>query len=133
MKFLIISLFILISISTNIHAQHMGRHFSQHRTNWHNGHWTQGHYSGRVGWWWVVGPTWYFYSRPFYPYPSPYNPPNIVVVPQTVQPVTPAPVQNWYFCEASKEYYPYVSNCPGGWKVIPIVPSDEKPNALPKK
>jgi hypothetical protein len=26
----------------------------------------------------------------------------------------------WYFCPDSKNYYPYVKNCPGGWlKVVP--------------
>lgn len=25
----------------------------------------------------------------------------------------------WYFCEGTGTYYPYVTECPGGWKVVP--------------
>ena len=28
----------------------------------------------------------------------------------------------WYFCEASNAYYPYVKECPQGWKNVPAVP-----------
>jgi hypothetical protein len=35
----------------------------------------------------------------------------------------PAPTNFWYYCGASKAYYPYVKECPGGWqKVLPQPP-----------
>jgi hypothetical protein len=37
---------------------------------WRRGHWFHGNYAGSLGWWWVVGTTWYFYQRPIYPYPE---------------------------------------------------------------
>ena len=37
---------------------------------WRAGHWYHGAYDGAYGWWWMVGPTWYFYERPMYPYPT---------------------------------------------------------------
>ena len=37
---------------------------------------------------------------------------------------TPAPAPgNWYYCESSKTYYPYVSECPEGWRQVPANPS----------
>ena len=72
---------------------------------------------GRWGWWWIVGPTWYFYPEPVYPYPNPYEPPVAVIVqPAPAKPAPPPPPpQNWYYCESAKGYYPYVPACPGGW------------------
>lgn len=29
---------------------------------------------------------------------------------------------NWYYCESSKTYYPYVSQCAEGWKTVPAAP-----------
>lgn len=28
----------------------------------------------------------------------------------------------WYYCESAKGYYPYVSQCPEGWKSVPASP-----------
>ena len=116
------SLLMLITFTTNAqhHRQwHNGNihHFESHdRIVWRGGNWRHRNYHGRLGWWWVVGPTWYYYSKPIYPYPDPYTPPTIVNP-------TPAPqIQNWYYCESSKEYYPYVSSCSTEWKTIPITP-----------
>ena len=72
------------------------------------------------GWWGPWGP-WY-YPGPYY-YPGP-----AVVVPS--QPVTyiekgggaPAPESWWYYCDASKGYYPYVKECPSGWQRVPPAP-----------
>ena len=123
----------LIAASICANAQHGGRrwhggdirHFeTRDRHIWRGGHWSHARYGGRLGWWWIVGPSWYFYSRPIYPYPDPYRPPTVVVLPEASSPSTSSPptVQNWYFCEASKEYYPYVSTCPTGWKTVPAIP-----------
>ena len=32
---------------------------------WGGGHWLHDRHDGRLGWWWVVGPSWYFYPRPY--------------------------------------------------------------------
>jgi hypothetical protein len=90
--------------------------------HWRGGHWVHERHDGRLGWWWVI-PTlglWYWYSQPVYPYPNPYTPP-VVVVPQTT-PGAPPPAQYWYYCDASKTYYPYVQSCPGGWRMVPATP-----------
>jgi hypothetical protein len=72
------------------------------------------------------GPGWY-YPPPYY-YP-PYYPPAVVVAPPAAPPVyverndQPAQAQGyWYYCESSRGYYPYVKECPGGWKAVPPAP-----------
>jgi hypothetical protein len=91
---------------------------------WRGGHWRHELHDGRWGWWWTVGPTWYFYPEPVYPYPNPYEPPVAVIVkpapPKTEPP--PPPPQNWYYCESAKGYYPYVPTCPSGWQAVPATP-----------
>jgi hypothetical protein len=93
-------------------------HFEMNdRSHWSRGRWKHQNYNGRIGWWWVVGPSWYYYSRPIYPYPDPYTP-SVYIIPSQ----SSSSVMNWYYCESLKEYYPYVDNCPSGWKVVPAIP-----------
>jgi len=39
-----------------------------------------------------------------------------------VPPAAPAGSAMWYYCESSKTYYPYVSECKEGWKEVPATP-----------
>lgn len=95
--------------------------FHEHDWNlWRAGQWHHGRHDGRLGWWWVVGASWYFYPAPVYPYPSPWEPPPVVLVsPPPGSPPPAPPTPYWYYCEASKGYYPYVPTCPGGWVPVP--------------
>jgi hypothetical protein len=34
----------------------------------------------------------------------------------------PSASATWYYCESSKTYYPYVSQCPEGWRAVPATP-----------
>ena len=90
---------------------------------WHNGFWRHSWYGGRFGWWWVVGGVWYFYPQPVYPYPDPYVPPNYPAA--APAPTGDAPPQYWYYCDASKTYYPYVSSCASGWRQVPTTPAPD--------
>src|SRR5262249_44455029 len=65
-------------------------------------------------------------GAPFFPCSSPsppyyYQPYPIVVVPPApttyVEQGGPPPQapSYWYYCAASRTYYPYVKECPGGW------------------
>ena len=59
-------------------------------------------------------------------------PPNYVEAPQAPVPPVPqgAPPQapaapapaTWYYCNSAKAYYPYVSQCPEGWRQVPAMP-----------
>lgn len=31
---------------------------------------------------------------------------------------------NWYYCQKTKSYYPYVNTCASGWKIVPSTPPD---------
>jgi len=75
---------------------------------WRGGRWIHARHDGRFGWWWVVGPSWYFYPAPIYPFPDPYTPPFAA-------PGAPA----WYFCPPAQAYYPYVPTCPVPWQIVP--------------
>lgn len=78
---------------------------------WRGGRWVNAWHDGRVGWWWVVGPRWYYYPTPVYPYPDPYLPPGVAVV--------PAPAgQVWYYCGNPPGYYPYVPQCAMPWQLV---------------
>jgi hypothetical protein len=77
--------------------------------------------------WWRGPHVWI--GAPWYPYPY-YAPPVVVqpsppvviqpsAPPTYVQPPAKAPSESsWYYCESSKGYYPYVKQCPGGWKRV---------------
>ncbi len=98
------------------------RHFERHDFDtWRGGHWNHGWHDGRFGWWWNVGPSWYDYPYPVYPYPQPYVPPAVIVQ----QPPIPAPppTQFWYYCDNPAGYYPYVQSCPTPWRPVPAQPS----------
>jgi hypothetical protein len=76
------------------------------RNRWRGGHWYHGLHDGRLGWWWSVGPSWFFYNSPVYPFPDVYGPPG-------------SEAGWWYWCDARQEYYPYVTYCPSGWRRLP--------------
>ena len=76
-----------------------------------------------VGPYWGPGPFWGPY--PYY-YPAPvYYPPVVVQQqPTTYVERNDQPLQSgyWYYCEPSRAYYPYVKECPTGWKAVPPSP-----------
>ena len=69
-----------------------------------------------------VGPFWGPYWGPYgYPYAYPYAYPPVVVAPSTQLSVAPPPQGSWYYCDNPAGYYPYVPQCPGGWR--PVAPT----------
>lgn len=72
---------------------------------WQGGGWQHVVHNGRLGWWWIVGPDWYFFDAPVYPYPDLYTPFG-------------EPIGWWYWCDAYNEYYPYVTYCPVPWESV---------------
>jgi hypothetical protein len=87
---------------------------------WHTGYWHRGYHGARFGWWWVVGPDWFYYPRVTVAVPVRPAPPAIVVQPSA--PAAAPPVQTWYYCRAADEYYPHVSSC-DHWEEVPATPS----------
>ena len=111
-------------------AREHGREFRH--VDWGHGRWVHDRHGGRLGWWWVVGPAWYFYERPhtFVVQPSPpvvvQQAPSVVVVPQsppqappvTVAPPPPPSSPVLYYCKATGTHYPETMSCPGGWMTM---------------
>jgi hypothetical protein len=77
-----------------------------------------------------IGPAWgpVYYPPPYYYYP-PYYPqvvierpaPPQVYIEQSPAVAAPAPAPQtnyWYYCSATKAYYPYVRECPSGWQRV---------------
>ena len=71
----------------------------------------------------------YYDSYPASPYPAYAYPPVVVqssppvYIEQGPAQAAPAPAQaDWYYCAASRSYYPYVNECPGGWQRVPSQP-----------
>ena len=83
----------------------------------------------------VIGPGWGpWYYPPAYYYPP--SPPIVIEsMPQVyIEQYAPPPVTEvqgsqanyWYYCNASKAYYPYVNECPRGWqRVLPQPPNTQ--------
>ena len=59
------------------------------------------------------------------PPPVYYAPPPVVYAPPVAVAPEPAPTlqqnsaaQNWYYCDASRAYYPHVTSCSSGWREV---------------
>ncbi len=95
-----------------------------------HGHGGHGGHGGRVHFGVVIGApywnSWYFpgyYYPPYYaPYSPYYYPPAIERTPPVYVEQQPAPANDWYYCRATKAYYPYVRTCPEGWLRVPAQP-----------
>jgi hypothetical protein len=60
-----------------------------------------------------------YYPYPYYQYPVDSAPPAVVESPPVY--TQPPAQQYWYYCSNPPGYYPYVTQCPGGW--LQVVPS----------
>ena len=65
----------------------------------------------------LYAPYWYYPPPPpVYYYPIPPASPSVYVE-------RGEPAEHWwYYCEQTRAYYPYVKECPGGWKRVPPAP-----------
>lgn len=124
-----ISLFAVLALSSQVAQAH-----PPGRGGWHGG--------GGVGLYFGAPYPFFPYAYNPYPYPYPYvyNPPPVVITqPQSQVYIeqgssTPAPATSaapttsnnatsyWYYCEQSDSYYPYVKECPAGWKQVTPTP-----------
>jgi hypothetical protein len=84
-----------------------------------------------------IGGGGYYYPWGPVPYYYPYPPPVAVPVPAAPQEYVEqgqpdaAPAQQggtWYYCDASKTYYPYVTSCASGWRPVPAQQSPAPSN-----
>jgi hypothetical protein len=68
-------------------------------------------------------PYWVPYAHPYaYPPVAVAPPPQVYVQPSPPVSVQPPPPASWYYCDNPQGYYPYVPQCPGGWRQVPARP-----------
>lgn len=104
------------------HHHHGGRHYG----GYYRGHPSFGFYFGLP-----------LYPRSYYPYSPyyyPYYPPEIVTVPveppvyiereRSVPQTQQLPEGYWYYCSNPEGYYPYIKECPGGWRQVDPIPQN---------
>ena len=124
---LIIAVLVLMAAATGSaladrgHFQSQSGHFQTHASHFH-GH--PGHFRSRVFVGFGFDPFWYpWYYYPYYPPPVVYSSPPVYME----QGQSPVPSTNyWYYCPGSSRYYPYVTECPGGWQQVVPVPPDSR-------
>jgi len=126
------------------HGGH-GGHGGSYGGGGHGGY--GGHYSGgfrggygagsSFGFYWGFPYYSYPYSYPYFPYSRYgygypyYYPPTVITVPTTppvyIQQTPPTsrqyPTGYWYYCSAPEGYYPYIKECPNGWRQVDPTPS----------
>ena len=107
----------------------------------HGGHGGGGWHGGHGGWHggtrYSVGlnfgfggyygyPYYPYYYYPYYPayYPSPVVQQPTTYVEQAQPQVQEQPSGYWYYCPASKAYYPYVKDCSASWQRVAPQPGN---------
>jgi len=90
------------------HGGHGRHHFG------HGGHGFIG-----VSVWPYWDPYWPYWGSYWGSYWGPYGVPQVVAPSPQIY-VQPAPT-TWYYCDDPQGYYPYVQQCPGGWR--PVTPT----------
>ncbi len=117
-KMLLLSMVMLASLPLLADAHGQFRHRSHSRVYFGVGIGT-GFYPG-----YGFGSPWY-YGAPYYGAPVYTSPPVVIQQPPPVYIEKPQPpvAGYWYYCAASKAYYPYVNDCPEPWqRVSPLPP-----------
>jgi len=73
-----------------------------------------------------VGAVPYYYANDVYYVQKPQGYEVVAPPPPSEAPAAAAPPQqtagNWYYCDSAKNYYPYVGQCPEGWRTVPATP-----------
>ncbi len=115
----------VLLVTSTVPGEARGGHGGGHGGH-HGGHGIHGFRHGHHGFLGpsIVAPIWPYWD----PYLDPYGyPPDITPAPQVyIQPAPEAPGQppeppSWYYCDDPQGYYPYVRQCPGGWR--PVAPT----------
>jgi len=82
-----------------------------------------------VPYYYPVAPVPYYYAPYYPPVVAVPAPPPINYVEQGQSEQAPgadaggAPSASWYYCDASRSYYPYVKDCPAGWRAVAPQPA----------
>lgn len=105
--------------------------FGRHWGPWWDYGWAYPYYSyypGYPGFYYPYYP--YYYGRPEV---APAAPPTYI---EREKPAAPAQTskswpEDWFYCPGSRSFYPYVKECPSGWKTVPATPPSGSGNVSP--
>ena len=88
--------------------------------------WGPRHFYGGPRYYWG-GPSYYYPPAYYYGQPAIVEEPPVYIERGTSDPAPaaaqPGAAPEWYFCAEPEGYYPYVNQCPGGWRKVPAQPS----------
>ena len=98
---------------------------------WHGGYGYRGHGYSAHGYYGYRRPAVVVVPRVVVPFGVPHldsplviaPPPVYVQPPPQVYIQSPPPQPSWYYCDNPPGYYPYVPQCPGGWRQVTPAPS----------
>jgi hypothetical protein len=118
-KYVGILLMVVVLGMTSMASAYGGRGY--HRGKGYYGYGYRGH-----GYYGYKRPSVVIVPQVVVPFGVPYLYPPVVVAPPPVyvQPAPqvyvqpPPPQPYWYYCDNPKGYYPYVSQCPSGWRQV---------------
>jgi hypothetical protein len=81
-----------------------------------------GHYGHRWGSVVVVPRIVVPFGVPYVYPPAIVSPPPVYVQPAPQVYIQPPPQSYWYYCDSAQAYYPYIQQCPGGWRQVAPAP-----------
>ena len=88
----------------------------------HGGHGSHGGHRFGHGGHGFIGPSFGVSVWPYWDsYWAPYAVPSVFVTPPPQVYVQPTP-PTWYYCDDPQGYYPYVQQCPSGWRPVAPIP-----------
>ena len=101
-----------------VYGGHVGHGHSYYKGHHHHGTTFVGVGFGFAypwSWYGYYPPPYYYYPGYYYPQPVAYPAEPVTYVEQSA-PAQTEPAGWWYYCETSRTYYPYVKECPNGWR-----------------
>ncbi len=125
-KLLVVSLAVVIALPLLLagsaearggHGGGGGGHGGFHGGGFHGGHFHHGGGSHVFIGGFFGFPFYPYGYYPYYSYPYPYY--SYAEPPVYVEPQEDS---SWYYCQDPQGYYPYVTNCPGGWTSVVSTP-----------
>jgi len=115
----------MLAAAPDANAWYYGRHGGWGYGPYGGWGWGRGGFYGGI----TIGPGWGWPYYPYYAYPPavvtvpvPTTPPVYIEQSPPPQAAPQNPADYWHYCADPPGYYPSVSECPGGWQLVPPQP-----------
>lgn len=130
---------LFVGVGVSLQVQSAPRHGGGHGGHVYAGHHHSGHGHLGIGLYFGMPYGYPYYPPYYYPYyyppvvvapaqPPVYienTPPSSYIPPDVAQP-SESDYYYWYHCDKPEGYYPYIKECPGGWKKVKPIPPDQR-------